>query len=52
MKRSESARGVNSTCFAVRLEKMSDWEDDTTCDSFQMSAGAAFVPDYGKKKGE
>ena len=47
-----SARGLNSTCLAVKLEKMSDWEDDTTCDSFQMSAGAAFVPDYGKKKGE
>ena len=31
---------------------MSDWEDDTTFDSFQMNAGAAFVPDYGKKKGE
>ena len=46
-----SARGLNSTCFAVN-EKMSDWEDDTTFDSFQMNAGAAFVPDYGKKKGE
>lgn len=44
--RVESSRAVEA------VKKMSDWEDDTTCDSFQMTAGAAFVPDYGKKKGE
>jgi len=36
----------------ILKEIMSDWEDDATCSSFQMSSGAAFVPDYYAKKGE
>jgi len=39
-------------CCVSSKEIMSDWEDDATCSSFQMSSGAAFVPDYYAKKGE